>query len=149
MANSAPFQDRRTWLIEVAEVADRKLKVYGICAHGLEIQSSTVTAAKRFVAADVRFPDQASHGFLILHHGEEAMWFLVDCWVEDVLHQQLFFSDLDDVENFRVAPPNHEIGCVWELPVIAHERDVWVKHIMTDPAKADYDAYLADVLTIA
>jgi hypothetical protein len=37
------------------------------------------------------------------------------------------------------------IGCVWELPPIAHERDAWVRHMLL-PDKPDLDAYLADFM---
>ena len=37
------------------------------------------------------------------------------------------------------------IGCVWELPPIAHERDAWVRHMLV-PDKPDLHAYLADAM---
>ena len=37
------------------------------------------------------------------------------------------------------------IGCVWELPPLLHERDAWVRHMLT-PDAPDLDAYLADSL---
>jgi hypothetical protein len=148
MANRAPYRDRRTWLIDVADIAGLKMKVYGICADGLAIEPSTVAAANSFIENQVDFDDDASHGFAMLHHGEEAMWLLVDWWVEDILHQRLFCAPLEDVGNFQVGPPNHELACVWELPVIAHERDAWVKHTMVDPASPDYDAYIKDTFSI-
>ena len=37
------------------------------------------------------------------------------------------------------------IGCVWELPPIAHERDAWVRHMLV-PDQPDLSAYLADFM---
>jgi hypothetical protein len=148
MANSALYQDRRTWLIEVAEVSGIKLKLYGMCGDGLTIESITIDNAKAFVQTKVAFPEKATHGFLVLHHGEEAMWLLVDWWVEDILHQRLFYAPKDNVDSFQIGPPNHEMACVWELLVVSHERDAWVRHTMMDPANADFSAYLSDTLTI-
>ena len=37
------------------------------------------------------------------------------------------------------------IGCVWELPPVLHERDAWVRHLLT-PDAPDLQAYVADTL---
>ena len=148
MTNTSPFRDRRTSLIEVVSIAGVNIKLYGICARGAEIADATVNSAHSFMHREVAFGSAAKFGFAVLHHGEEAMWLLVDWWIEDILHQQLFWSSLDDVNNFQPGPPNHEMACVWELSVITHERNAWVKHTMLDPERADFDAYLADALSI-
>ncbi|AZS77027.1 hypothetical protein ELS24_00430 [Achromobacter spanius] len=36
------------------------------------------------------------------------------------------------------------LACVWELVVTTHERNAWVRHMLT--AQPDARAYLADVL---
>lgn len=36
------------------------------------------------------------------------------------------------------------LACVWELVVTAHERDAWVRHMLT--ARPDAPTYLADAL---
>lgn len=148
MVHRARYRNRRTWLLEVADISNLQLKIYGICGEGKEIQPSTVINAKSFIKSNVDFAADAKYGFVVLHHGEEAMWLLVDWWVEDILHQQLSYAPVDDVDNFQAGPPNHEMACVWELLVTAHERDAWVKHTMTDPENADFAAYLSDVLLI-
>jgi hypothetical protein len=50
-----------------------------------------------------------------------------------------------DPTHFMVIEDRPWIGCVWELPPIAHERDAWVRHMLL-PEKADLDAYLADFM---
>ena len=147
MAPAAPYKDRRTWLIEVADIANLKMKIYGMVGAGKEIQSPSVKAAKSFIEASVDFGSKPKFGFIVIHHGEEALWLLVDWWIEDILHQSLFFAPIDDIENFQ-KPGNHEMACVWELLVTSHERDAWVKHTMMDPANADFEAWLSDVLAI-
>lgn len=36
--------------------------------------------------------------------------------------------------------------CVWELQVIQHEREAWLRHVLTPSGRHDVPAYLADVL---
>lgn len=148
MAHSAPYRDRRTWLVEVAELSGVKLKIYGMCGEGKEVDSLTTDHAKSFVESRANFGPDAKYGFIVVHHGEEAIWLLVDWWIEDILHQQLFYAPDGNSKNFQDGPPNHEMACVWELLVTSHERDAWVKHTMLDPANADFEAYLADTLSI-
>jgi hypothetical protein len=38
------------------------------------------------------------------------------------------------------------MGCVWELAIVAHERDAWVRHMLA-PGQPDLDGYLADSLS--
>ncbi len=148
MVHSDPYRDRQTWLIEVADIRNVKLKIYGMCGDGKVIADSIVDRAKSFIAANADFGEDAKYGFVVLHHGEEAMWLLVDWWIEDILHQQLFYASIDDVGDFRDGPPNHEMACVWELLVTSHERDAWVKHVMMDPGNANFEAYLDDVFSV-
>jgi hypothetical protein len=35
---------------------------------------------------------------------------------------------------------------VWDLSVVAHERDAWIRHVLASPATPNLDAYLADWL---
>ena len=50
-----------------------------------------------------------------------------------------------DPRNFMVIQDRPWIGCVWELPPIAHERDAWVRHMLL-PDQPDLGAYLADFM---
>jgi len=140
------YRDRRTWLIEVADIANLRLKIYGMVGKGKAIRPTTISKAKSHIAESVAV-ENSKYGFIVLHHGESAVWLLVHWWIEDILYRRLFCAPVNDAESFG-DPPGDELACVWELQVIAHERDAWVKHTMMDPENADYEAYLADALFI-
>ncbi len=81
-------------------------------------------------------------GFVVLHEGEAGTWLLMDWWAHgDILCQRL---SLDTGAGFRPADDRPLLACVWELPVIAHERGAWVRHMMR--AAPSPDGYLADRL---
>ncbi|RZS34325.1 hypothetical protein EV193_109112 [Herbihabitans rhizosphaerae] len=61
-----------------------------------------------------------------------------------VLHCRLAYATLDDPTKFTPLD-ERLIGCVWELPALAHERSAWVRHVL-ERDSADVDGYLADVL---
>ncbi|WP_025135470.1 hypothetical protein [Achromobacter sp. DH1f] len=113
------------------------------------ILSDSVIASVR-VAVDAVLAEQAadprSHGlgFCIAHVGEEAVWLLVDWWISGgIVCQRMLSAPLADPGRFMpvMAPA---LACVWELVVTAHERDAWVRHMLT--ARPDAQAYLDDIL---
>lgn len=128
------------------EVESVQFKVYKICSSiASSAQEPSIKAARQFVSR-IRLPAEGRFGFVTIHHGTEAVWLLVDVWVDDTLHHQLFQAPVSSPTAF-VANEGTEMACVWELPVIWHEREAWVKHVMQDQ-KADYEAYLTDTITL-
>ena len=80
-----------------------------------------------------------SAAFLTVHLGEEAVWLLVDYWLDDLLFHQLFRADLETPTSFEQVETEGPMACVWELEVIVHERHAWVKHVLNDsPSVEDY-----------
>ena len=147
--NAIQFRDRQTWPIEVREVHGWKLKVYGICADGCELNPVMIDDAMRHASTHVHWPsDVNGYGFVILHHGEEAVWVLVDLWVNDILRHFLYRAPLSDPEQFASGPDDGTMACVWELAVMLHERKAWIEHVLSRPSNPDYDAYLSDTIKI-
>ncbi len=93
--------------------------------------------------------------FIVVHRsrGDNAAYLNAYSWVWDnVLHfrgaaaaQPALGCPDADPTHFMVIEDRPWIGCVWELPPIAHERDAWVRHMLL-PEKPDLDAYLADFM---
>lgn len=160
----SPYRDRRTWLISVRELADWKVKVYGISASGEDLPEAVLESALAHAADQIpggiesTSREGMSCGFIVLHTGTEAAWLLVDLWFEDILHHFLFRAALEDPTRWT-SPPNDTtaagdtaaggvMACAWELEVIQHERDAWVRHVLSRPEEPDFDAYLNDHLAI-
>jgi len=83
-------------------------------------------------------------GFCIVHMGQEAVWLLLDWWVPGGIVCQRMLSAPLAQPNLFTTTDAPALACVWELVVIAHERDAWVRHMMT--ASPDCQAYLQDRL---
>ena len=147
---SIPYRPRHTRLSEVRRVNDWQLKIYQITLDGEPIASEVVEAAIECVVARTIWPTDLAHryGFVILHQGEEAVWALNKIWVNDILRQFFFFAPLDDPTAFDYSLMPGFNACVWDLGVTKHERDAWVRHVMTNPAEAQFDEYLNDSLEI-
>ena len=147
---SIPYRPRHTQLTEVRSVNDWQLKIYQITHDGEPISREVVEAAMECVAIRSIWPiDQTyQYGFVILHRGEQAVWALNQIWVNDILRQFVFFAPLNDPTRFDISPMPGFNACVWELEVTNYERDAWVRHVMTNPAEAQFDEYLNDSLEI-
>lgn len=132
-----PCRSLGTW-----RVGEMALKAYHIGASdptGPRRDAATEEARRITRAAD---DEGASSGlgFLILHEGEMGAWLLLDWWAHgDILCQRL---SLDAGTGFAPVDDRPLAACVWELPIIAHERDAWVRHMMD--GTPDAQAYLAD-----
>jgi hypothetical protein len=122
------------------------LKVYGLAYRGDVPPSKVVAAAKRTAAEALpmpaQTPDRYGVGFLVVHEGQDARWLLVDWWgFESVLHHRLMVSPLEGEPEFKRAP-GAVTACVWELPILAFERDAWVETVLSDPERPNVSAYL-------
>jgi hypothetical protein len=123
------------------------IKVYGIAYRGDSPRPALVAAAKRCARTALPQPpvteERYGIGFLVVHDGQDFCWALVDWWGhESVLHHQLFVAPLDGSEPFAPAP-HTMAACVWELPVLLHERDAWVATVLARPGSPDLGEYLA------
>ncbi|MEM7475823.1 MAG: GNAT family N-acetyltransferase [Planctomycetota bacterium] len=145
-----PYKPRRTRLVKVERIKEWNLKLYTIHAGAELLDSSVLEAAIRFARDQVPWPsDHATpFGFITVHRGEQAIWLLVDLWVRDILHHFVYCSSPMDPMEFQAGPQDGTNSCVWELEVTRHERDAWVRHVLSDPLEPAYNIYLEDSLEI-
>lgn len=112
------------------------------------LDAAAVAAAREAVGAvlDEHARDARGHGlgFCMVHVGQEAVWLLVDWWITGgIACQRMLSAPLARPGDYTpVQAP--ALACVWELVVTAHERDAWVRHMLT--AAPAPQAYLGDVL---
>lgn len=147
-----PYAPRRIAPLGVWREAGHSIKAYGIHRDAElagPILTDAVTASVRAAVRDVlsvHRGDPRGHGlgYCIAHVGDEAVWLLVDWWISGgIVCQRMLSAPLAQPDRFTpVTAP--ALACVWELAVIAHERDAWVRHMLTE--RPDADAYLQAVL---
>ncbi|MEI5997918.1 hypothetical protein H3V53_12135 [Paraburkholderia bengalensis] len=130
-------------------------KFYGINAKHVDgndiVDAGLLKAAKAVVWDQVLnkpLLSKNSHktGFAVLHQGRLGNWLLVDWWSHDVLWKQILFRSDSIKDPVFTKDPNAVVACTWEIPLIAFERDHWVRNVQkidqgTD-AKDAIDRYL-------
>ncbi len=142
------FRSRPTRHAGVREHGDWRIKWYEITLDGTPIAPPVVDAARRLVddvCRNVPPTDGLGLGFVVVHHGAESVWLLLDRWEGDIVNQHTWSAGLDDPSAFTPVPPGGPTACVWELVVHSHERDALVRHILDPLDGPDADAYLGNV----
>jgi hypothetical protein len=130
-------------------VSGWQVKQYHVTVHEDPIQAPVAAAAERFLPkllpAAAAADGTSRAAFSVLHMGMDAVWLNLYSWVrEAIVHCRAANAPLAAPTTFaELAEPL--IGCVWELPSLAHERSAWVRHLLR-PSRPDLDAYLADWL---
>jgi hypothetical protein len=138
------------------EVGGRSIKRYHVTPGPEAVEPDVEQAALAILPRLLPEPDGTPPAtFVVIHRsrGDNAAYLNAYTWVWDnVLHlraaaaaQPALGCPDADPTNFMVIEDRPWIGCVWELPPIAHERDAWVRHMLL-PDKPDLDAYLADFM---
>lgn len=134
-------------------IAGRHIKRYHVNSQDAEIEPAIQDAAYAFLPdllADLDETPPAA--FVVLHRSPDGAYLNAYSWVWDNVIEChtaaagvpfLGCADRDPTNFSQLTKP--WIGCVWELPPLAHERSAWVRHMLV-PDQGDLDAYLTDYL---
>jgi hypothetical protein len=152
LSSSLRYAPRRVRPMGTRKFGDWMLKLYGIAYQTDAPRRELVDAALR--AAESALPSQAAGagrygvGFVGIHDGRDSNFVFVSWWENDnELQHRVFFSAPDRPAGLRAATQEEPIACVWDLSVIAHERDAWIRHVLANPAGPDPSGYLADTVS--
>ncbi|WP_432133884.1 MULTISPECIES: hypothetical protein [unclassified Streptomyces] len=148
------FQEKLLTVPPPIALAGRRIKRYHVTADPAGIAADVQDAAYRILPTLLPdLDDTPPATFVVLHQGGDGGTYLnAYSWVWDnVLHFRgaaagqpvLGCPDRDPTHFVPVDRP--WIGCVWELPPIQHERDAWVRHLLS-PDIPDLHSYLTDSL---
>jgi hypothetical protein len=138
------YKRRQYQSFDVIEVAGIRIKPYTIAAkgrEGLKIDHALNYARNALPESPIPWMRHHGLGYLMYHAGEDGNWFLLRAWVEGDIQVGMICADSGDGFKTLSVPA---CECVWEAVISHHERDAWVKNMMS--AKPDPDAYLADRL---
>ena len=130
----------------VLEIAGRQVKRYHVNTVDAEISGGVLSAAYDYLPRLLPEPDEETPpaSFAVLHRGSGAAAYLLGySWVwGNVIECRtatagvpFLGSEEEHPEKF-VELTRPWIGCVWELPPIAHERDAWTRAVGLGAARA-------------
>jgi hypothetical protein len=141
-----PYYARRIDFLRVLDRGEWRFKIYTIDYRNADVAYDQFTGGMRLGFGELPDPPRVAGrpgvGFAIAHQGKGADYLIFAWWDrENELPLRVFIREPD--AEWRIAQGSESV-CVWDLQVIAHERDAYVKHVMR--VDSDIEAYLADKL---
>lgn len=131
--------------LEIHEYFEWKVKIYGISTKTTEIAFSKLYRVKQDLPNwlnNCKTPGYKSHqhATLILHQGEKEFFVVLSSWMDENMLQICAYKLESNA--IKLISKNGCVTCVWELAVIWHERNAWVKHILMQAPNPNFTAYL-------
>ncbi|ASR56056.1 hypothetical protein ACT17Q_16115 [Cellulomonas sp. CW35] len=137
MSNPITYAPRHVRALPPVQAQGRTLKAYAMVAREQD-RDRTPSAQWLREQASAAFgdpPGEGDHpwGFLIWHAGLQRDYLLVSQWFDaDMLKHRVRGVHVDDEGRTTLAPLDEQdlVACVWELEVVAFERDAWVTNVL-------------------
>lgn len=143
-----PYQPRKIQFQKIILWENWKIKLYTITTKESFTSSSILATIKEKLSSLFgEAKDHHNSGFIIIHEGTDGVWTLSNWWTDkEMLRTNTYFTDYQDINCISLDPKTGSMACVWELPIINHEKDAWVKHILKQVEEPDFDKYFKDIL---
>ena len=145
------YKNRAIKFLEQTDLDGWRIKIYGITADSENLPTYLIAEGKNVVLAHLPQPGLTEQrygvGFLIIHHGTMANWFLLNWWGnEDIIHHQVFSSPFNDPRTISPVADKSIMACVYELEVYSFEREAWIDTVLSNAKGPDFEKYLRERL---
>lgn len=145
-----PFKSRPIRFLEIIKLNNWHIKCYSISDSNERVPEVYVHKAKSNLGQWLHLSHLTtltnySTATLLLHECKEGCFAIINWWVDDNMLQHFVFLTPNINSPFSLYSDSGVVTCVWELEVLWHERNAWVKHVLT-ANQPDFTAYLNDQL---
>ncbi|MEN0005695.1 MAG: hypothetical protein AAF798_16215 [Bacteroidota bacterium] len=153
MSTFRAYRDRTIAFQSVETIEDWHIKVYTISYQPTFGATVILAKAKQLLPqwiSKAQATTLPAHklGFLIVHEGSDGTWMLFYWWTGgEMLGNQLFFAPTDQPQHIEANPHPFGLVCIWELEIIQHERQAWIRHVLAQAAMPNINDYLQDYLS--
>lgn len=143
----AEYRPRPIRFIELLEIEGWRIKLYGAAYSGGAPRPGLVEAtrqlARRVLPTPAYGEGRYGVGFACAHDGNGGCFSFVDWWADaNELHHEIHTAPEDRPEALAPASREGLTACVWDLALMAFERDAWLDNVLRNPGDPDLDAYL-------
>lgn len=147
------YQPRKIEFERLAVIDDWNIKVYTITPRRefeskIALENAIAKLPKWLEKSKTLGFETYRSAFLIVHEGRDGIWSLVNWWLGgNMLHSKTFYTDFKNPDEFRSLPSEGFMACVWEMPVIGFEREMWIEFVLKKAEKPDFKGYLTQHLS--
>jgi hypothetical protein len=156
-----PYRDRHISYLNLANIFGWRLKLYGVSVSefgvSMNAQAAVVHLAERILPVPPLWPTKPDQetpsfearygvGFGIAHEAADGLYALISWWVgENMLQHHVYYAETGKPEDFKSIAETGVIACVWEMQVMAFERNAWVRDVLANPNESSLERYLCDI----
>ena len=145
---TAPYRPRAVRPLGVWNQNGWRLRVHGIGKDREIPRPPVVEATEQLARVVLPQPPVTKHrygvGFVGVHDAGSGCYAFVDWWADhNELHHRAFVGPGDRPEAMKPVTGEGSTACVWDLAVIAFEREAWVEAVLDNPSGPDPDRYVA------
>lgn len=99
------------------------------------------------LAAETLLPGKGvKAAYLIFHKGKDCNYIVVSQWSDhNMLRMFAYRSEKEEPKNYRDVTASGLSICVWDMQIHYHERNAYVRHILSDPENMNLTSYYEDV----
>lgn len=150
MKIKSSYTTRPIRFLEVYNYNDWQIKLYSISIHSEFVSKENIEKTKQQLdnwlsKSEVYDLETYKIATLILHEGKEGCFAIINWWIDENMLQNFVY--LMDVSNeYKLFSDNGITTCVWEIAIIWHERNAWVKHVLMKNENPDFQAYINEQL---
>jgi hypothetical protein len=145
---TTPYEPRPIRFLELWAIDGWRIKVYGIGTSSWPTPRKELVVAGKDAARErlATVPETMRHysvGFLGIHEGRTSNFVFIDWWAdENELHHHVYVSPTAKPAQLVYMTPTGLAACVWDLRLIAFERQAWIVTVLNNSAGGDVEAYL-------
>jgi len=130
---------------------DWRIKLYSISVRNEHVEESRLNEVKfnlsKWLEKSCAYPlDTYRMATLIIHEGKEGCFVILNWWIGENMLQNFCYLKRHGEPDFQLYSDQGMMACIWEMAVLWHERNAWVRNILQQPQNPDVNAYLADGL---
>lgn len=145
MAVITAYRPRPITFVDLLELDGWRIKLYGAAyerpAPRPELLAATRDLIDRVLPRPADGDGRYAVGFACSHDGRDGCFSFVDWWAhENELHYQIHVRDRP--ETLAPAPPEALTACVWDLAIIAFERQAWLDAVLCNPNGPELERHL-------
>ena len=150
MRIKSTYQHRSIRFLKVHQHQQWKIKIYSISHKNEFANNSLVMSAMENLENWLKLSETTTFdtyhiAILMLHDARDYQFAIINWWIDENMLQHYVYT-LNKENQFELFSDNGIVTCVWELAVLCHERNAWVKHILMKNANPDWNSYLNDHL---
>lgn len=144
------YKPRSIRFLSLEEISCWRVKLYGIRDVDDEPEGELLAVARAIAGRTLPQPPvtpaRPGCALVIVHQAAAFNQILVDWWeAENELRHHVFKAPPRAPTQFDDITATGEAFCVWELRILAHEREAWIRHALA-PVLPDVAGYLKDTL---